>query len=410
MEKKGHPFIPFFQKKAEMPQKKPLKAKMHVILTGSTGSLGAYLLDALLAHAAVERITCLNRSDDAEQRQKSNHSSRGLSTDFPPSRVDFLQYDLSAPWLGLITPAYFYLTSEVTHVVHNAWPVDFNLHLSSFEPHIRGVGQLIDFVAHCKYDAELFFISSISVASDWGAVAGARAQVPEMILEDWRLASMGYGQSKLVSERLLAEASKISGIRTSVCRVGQVAGPVLRGTKGAWNKREWLPSLIASSKYLRKVPKDLGPMEVIDWIPVDWLGKIIVELLPAQWMASLGSEVREERAKTAVYHIVNPSHATWASLLPTATRHFPNDVLRVTFLDWVSALQQSASKGESLSENPAVKLLPFFERLQDKALRFPRARAATLDMQQTARHSESLMRLEPVSPMWMELWMKQWAF
>lgn len=68
--------------------------------------------------------------------------------------------------------------------------------------------------------------------------------VPEAAVHDLSVAkNSGYGASKLVSELILAEAAAQSGIRTSVCRVGQVAGPVLNGEHGIWNRQEWLPTV-----------------------------------------------------------------------------------------------------------------------------------------------------------------------
>lgn len=66
--------------------------------------------------------------------------------------------------------------------------------------------------------------------------------VPETLVTDFSVAEGGYGQSKLVSELLLNTASSISGVRCSVCRLGQIAGPA-NLTCGMWNKQEWLPSV-----------------------------------------------------------------------------------------------------------------------------------------------------------------------
>ncbi len=63
-----------------------------------------------------------------------------------------------------------------------------------------------------------------------------------------------------------------------------------------------------------------------------------------------------------------------------------------------------------MSDNPAIKLLSFFDVLRDKAVRFPRARSAALDTKETAKASPTLKHLDKVGPEWMELWMKQWAF
>lgn len=40
-----------------------------VILTGSTGSLGSYILESLLKQKNVDRIYCLNRAEDGKNRQ-----------------------------------------------------------------------------------------------------------------------------------------------------------------------------------------------------------------------------------------------------------------------------------------------------------------------------------------------------
>ena len=53
---------------------------------------------------------------------------------------------------------------------------------------------------------------------------------------------MGYGESKYIAEQLLEKATTTSGISTIVCRVGQLAGPVVK-VGGVWNKQEWLPSV-----------------------------------------------------------------------------------------------------------------------------------------------------------------------
>ena len=366
------------------------------VFTGSTGSLGSYLLEALAASPEVSRIYCLNRGADSEERQSRLSASRGLSAQWDKQRIKFLNCDLSKEYLGLDVDVYSELVSHATLILHNAWQVDFNLSLSSFESvHIQGVRGLIDFSARSVHKAKIFFLSSIGAVMNWPAYHTGR--VPEEVIDDFTVPqATGYAESKHVAERLLETASRTFETPISICRVGQVAGPV--GTeKGMWNPREWFPSIIASSKYLGMVPESLGAMNTVDWIPIDILSKILVEL----------ALLRDSSPTSArVYHTVNPHISTWSSLLPAVQQGLGNSPKIVPFAAWLKALKQSSSTTEDLSLNPAIKLLEFFENLQRNEHQSP----PTLETAVTVKSSKTLAELGPVRPEWMERWIKQWNF
>ncbi|CAF9913655.1 MAG: hypothetical protein ALECFALPRED_008933 [Alectoria fallacina] len=389
-----------------------------VLMTGSTGSIGSYVLDGLLRSPKVHSIYCLNRSTDAERRQLDSHSAKGLSTAWNSDRVTFLQSQVSKPNLGLTPQTYQTLLANVTHILHNAWPVDFNLPLSSFAPHLLGVRHFIDFCARSPLAPSVFFVSSISAAMD------APSPVPERILTSFAdAAPMAYAQSKHLAERLLDAANRTCGIKSAICRVGQVAGPVLREHQsGMWNKQEWLPSLIASSKFLGRIPETLGPNELVDWIPVDLLSKIVIELLLPKDCATPPTpnrhHVKAEEPPPpppppppptpTVYHAVNPHTTPWSELLPAilASIHDQPPPEPVTLRDWVAALATSAVEHEEhVDRNPAVKLLGFFEQLAsgegNDAVRFETA--------ETVGASKALGSLEAVKAEWMVGWMRQWV-
>lgn len=248
-----------------------------ILLTGSTGSLGSYLLDALTTNPDIERIYCVNRGKNLEERQTQSHLGKGLSADF--SKVSFLEADLSKARLGFTGTTHNDLLRSVTHVIHNAWNVNFNRSFDSFaNTHIHGVWQLIDFCLTSKHRARLLFVSSESTVK--GTNQGQDGHIPERIAEDWISAvDMGYAESKLVAERLVAVASQRSSLRAIICRVGQIAGPILK--QGIWSKHEWIPSLVASSVHLGKFPASLGSRNIINWIPVDIVSRIIIDLLCA---------------------------------------------------------------------------------------------------------------------------------
>ena len=87
-----------------------------VILTGSTGSLGSYLLDSLLADTKVTKVICLNRGSDSETKQKNSNELRCLTTKLG-DRVQFLTTDLSKRGMGLAADDYDMLVHESSAII-----------------------------------------------------------------------------------------------------------------------------------------------------------------------------------------------------------------------------------------------------------------------------------------------------
>lgn len=368
-----------------------------VVLTGSTGALGSYLLDVFSKSELVSTIYCLNRSTNSKQRQALSSASRGLTSQWSPERVIFLTSDFSKNDLGLGQKTFSEIRDRATVIVHNAWQVDFNLSLASYENgHISGVRNLIDLTARSAHRAKIFFISSIAGVMEWPK--HHIGPVPEEIIHDFTAPQhMGYAESKHISERLLGLASANFNIPISICRVGQVAGPI-RGTQGMWNKQEWLPSLILSSKYLGVIPESLGTMQDIDWIPIDLLSTIISEL-------ALKPSSPDELAK--VYHTVNPSITTWTTLLPHVQFELGSKVAVVSFTAWLKKLRASSASSllaQDFTLNPALKLLDFYEGLSHSDSAPPRL--ATV---KTERECGLLAEVGPVTGDWMTRWIRQWG-
>ena len=98
------------------PRPAPVTQGTTVLLTGSTGSLGSYLLNELNNDPNVEHIICLDRSADGAEKHKQNAPKRGLTvTD--SSRVEFLKSNLAEADLGLGKETYQRLVNTVTHVI-----------------------------------------------------------------------------------------------------------------------------------------------------------------------------------------------------------------------------------------------------------------------------------------------------
>ena len=367
-------------------QQPPCDEAQTVLLTGSTGSLGAYLLDELCRNPRVASVMALNRgADGGESRQPGINAARGLTTDF--AKVTFIGADLSLPQLGLDAKTYQRLLSTADRIVHNAWPVNFNLSVSSFEPHIRGVRHLVDFAVAAAKQAPVVFLSTVGTAMRWNQ----DTPVPERQLTDLQLADMGYGLSKHVSSLILDAAAAQSGVvAAAVIRVGQVAGP--KGAKGKWNPQEYLPSLVASSVHLGVLPDSLGAGDVVDWVPIEDVAGIILDVAGI-------SQTKDVTDISGYFHCVNPKTLPWSELAAGIAAHY--GIKLVGLHEWISALEASAT-GQNLDRNPGVKLLDTYRT-------FAQSNAHVyFDMRRTMGASQTAASMQAVTPSMMRNWCAQW--
>ena len=375
-----------------------------ILLTGSTGALGSHLLNTMLERGH-RMIYCLNRSPDSRNLQIYRNECRGLPVVFPEDRVRFLTGDPALPLFGLDDNVFAELDRSVTHIMHNAWPVDFNKSLYSFAGCLDGVVGLINFAYRNQRQRQvtLQFVSSIA------AVAGTPERpviVEEAATQAQAPVSMGYGQSKYFAERMLTHASRVLGVKTITARVGQISGDGCR--KRGWNRREWFPSLVVSSLHIKALPNSLGCAadgKEVKWIPVDSAARILQELS----MAAVGASSND------IFHVVHPRPVAWAELLPTirevlnraASERGIAQVEVVDYREWFKRLEATFIAGstdsEALSANPAVKLIPFFESLLSEE-----NLTGVFDVNRAMSASCTMGSLEPVSTSCLEAWTYGW--
>ncbi|KAB5511705.1 hypothetical protein GE09DRAFT_1180021 [Coniochaeta sp. 2T2.1] len=291
-----------------------------VIVTGSTGSLGSYLLDALLASPHVRKVVTLNRDKDGgRSKQEAVNRRRGLPTCW--DKVYFLHADLSSPKLGLNSEDYTRLQRETDRIIHNAWPVNFHYSTASFAPHVAGVRHLFDLAASAQKRVAIMFISSRAAVDRWTS----RDAVLETQFSDLSLSSPGYGRSK---------------------------------SQGYWNAAEFIPSLIKSSVYLGILPESLGSINVVDWMPVEDMASLILDVAGVT-VAGPAEEIG------GYFHGVNPQTTTWQALVPAILEVYGDIKQVVSMGRWVPALEKTASSTEDTKKNPAVKLLDTYRRFVD---------------------------------------------
>ncbi|CAG9950654.1 unnamed protein product [Clonostachys rosea f. rosea IK726] len=342
-----------------------------ILLTGSTGSLGSYILSTLLNNPSVN-VICLNRSPVAAARSKflaflqqvnglaPDAAASFITTSEKQGRLTFVQAKLQEPQLGLSGEEYAKISSETTSIIHNAFPVNFLLSVASFEPAIQSLVNLLELASGGEKAPAVLFISSISAAS---LSSKAGSTIPEAVItpEQARdLIPMGYARAKYICESLLQTHATRSLSPVSVLRVGQICGPI-SGKRRGWNPAEWFPSLAISSKFLGAVPDSLGRMD-INWVPVDKLAEIVSEL----------STVTKSSNRFVLYNVVNPQTSEWSDLLPALDEVSPSNLARLAPAEWIAKVEGSgkdsgdADEGSGagthlIHQNPALKLVDFYK-------------------------------------------------
>lgn len=323
------------------------EASQVILVTGTTGRLGSHLLAQLLQDSSVDKIFALNRdpsrsATEVATRQLAAFRQWGIDVALLSSaKVTFLAGDSTDAKLGLDDKTYNQLRGSLTTIIHNAWRVDFNITLASFEPLIVGVRHLIDLALSSSLprSPKFMMISSISVLRNHSSSAPA----PEAPVEDARISvGSGYSESKWVAEHLLARARKDAGLDTTVVRVGQLSGDTLLGR---WNPKEWVAALVEAGKSLSCMPLR---HETISWVPVDIAAIALGEFL--------------RRSDEQVLHLISPRPVEWAALFtPIASRL---QVPLVPYSEWLALLRSSAEASvgnrDSKSDIPALSLIDFF--------------------------------------------------
>ncbi|KAL4873584.1 hypothetical protein BDV12DRAFT_208521 [Aspergillus spectabilis] len=331
-----------------------------ILLTGTTGSLGIYILSRLMQKENVKKVYCLVRasnSSNALDRVLSNLASRSLPM-VNVSKIVALPAQLGSEDLGLPPSVLSEIRTSLTKVIHSAWAVNFTLGVRSFEAqHIKGVHNLIKLCLssdRCS-PAQFYFCSSISAAAGTPLPATiAEAPIPELA----HAQGMGYARSKLVAERIVQAAAEQTGMVAKVLRVGQIVGDTVTGK---WNSTEAIPLMLQTAHTLKALP---ALDETPSWLPVDIVADAVLDLTNLNdTSVSSSTALREfSHDSQTVYHVQNSRTFRWTEELLPALKKAGLDFEILPKRQWVQRLREGE---QDPKKNPAIKLLDFFAEKYD---------------------------------------------
>ncbi|KIV88771.1 hypothetical protein PV10_08416 [Exophiala mesophila] len=339
-------------KYGEFPQHKPQKRKSNntcVIVTGATGSLGAHIVAQLVSRDDFSEVCCLVRARTAEaaiDRVWTSLNHRGILSSIPShlrTKISAYSSDFSKSDLGLETEVYDRLAQDVVSIIHCAWSVNFNTTLASFEKGcIAGAKNLILLCLNAiqPTPASFNFCSSVSTV----ARTPFHESAPESIPANYGYVQrMGYAQSKLVTEKLVVQATSRTSICARVLRIGQIVADTVHGI---WNDTEAIPLMLQTAVTLGTLP---SLNESCRWLPVDIVATAILD-------ASFASTPQ------IVFNIVNPLAFHWTEDLLPKLKIAGLVFEQVDQREWLRRLRES---DPDPSVNPTYKLLEFFTAKYD---------------------------------------------
>ena len=337
------------------------KLTAYQVLTGATGSLGAHILSLLLNQPSVSKVYCLIRGANPLLRLQKSFKEKELPLP-NSSKLHILTSNLRETHLGLSDTDYQILKSSATHIIHCAWPVNFQLGLPSFIPSLQGLQNLIQLSLATSLPTPARFIFCSSIFAALGTTAPAH--IPEAPINSLEQVSYtGYGASKLVGERIVQAAVEKYGAKATILRIGQAVGDTKAGT---WNDTEAFPLIIRSAVTMGILPE----IEMAcKWLPVDTLAEAVLEIVGLSHgrVGTTSPSADIESKEQLVYNLLSPHTFSWAgdlcpALLKTALPAFET----VPFDEWLARLRSLSDTADTAGEaadpnrNPAIKLIEVF--------------------------------------------------
>lgn len=369
-----------------------------VLITGGTGSLGSHIVAHLASLPTIRKVYCLNRTRptrrdeqpiSAQRRQMEAFKSKSIELDASMlAKLEIIETDSSQPQLGLDMDQYSRLVAQVTHIIHNGFPVNGLLPLEQNEPQFAIMRNLVDFAAAIwagrkargmDFKCTFQLLSSLSAVGKYVSVSDGSRQVPEAPMGIEVSLPNGYGGAKIICERILNDTlcRHPDRFRAMTVRLGQVSGSA---RTGYWNHIEVLAFLFKSAQTLRVFPDVKG---VLNWLTLEDASTALAELL-----------LRGGDDCYTVYHLDNPVPRAWADLVPVLAEALgvprgPKGI--VSLEEW--RRRAAEFPGEDVWDNPAAKAQDFFEH----KFELMSCGGVTMATERAREHSETLRAAQPVS-------------
>ncbi len=260
---------------------------MAILLTGSTGYIGAHIAANLLAQHS-GRLNLLVRARDEQEARERLWRSLQLHMEFAPfeqflnERIEIFLGDLTDSRFGLSADGYSRLVRTTDSVIHCAASLNRKSEKSCLNVNLRGTLEVVQLAMRARDTHGLRRFSHVSTV----AVAGHRSNevVQEDTAIDWGRSDYDpYARTKKFCEHMLREL--LPDVPRTIFRPSIVLGDSRRGETNQFD-------MVRAFVFLAGLPVlPFRPEDRIDIVPVDYVADAIAALH------------QEEKPEHEIYHL-----------------------------------------------------------------------------------------------------------
>ncbi|MEV4690536.1 amino acid adenylation domain-containing protein [Micromonospora echinospora] len=327
------------------PSSAPATDARHVLLTGATGFLGAYLTAELLRHTEAT-LHCLVRADDeqhARDRVLANLRTYDCLDNLQTDRIVGVVGDLARQRLGLSDQVWQRLADSIDAIYHNGAQVNSLLPYEKLRAaNVEGTRELLRLAVQGRAKA-FHYISSDAVFDAYGYHRQARIYEDEPLRHCDSLYGGGYAESKWVADKLVVNARQ-AGLTASIYRPGMLTGAL---SGGCGQTGDFFARFLRGIIQLGICP-ELDA--IVDIAPVDLVSRTIVGI--------------SKEAGGQTYHLTHPQPIPYEEFID-AVREAGYQLEMVPLHVWDAELARIRYE----DDNPLYPLLPLFIESSDPVLR-----------------------------------------
>lgn len=322
---------------AELAHVHSVRHPQHVLLTGATGFVGAFLLAELLKKTEATIFCLVRAASEAEgqERIRDAMAEYGIWEPAHRDRIVPVLGTLSQPRLGLSRPQWQHLAAMTGGIYHCGAEVNFLQKYHALKPaNVLGTEEILRLA--CEGTVKpVHFVSTIYVYSRFSYPPGTEFMEDMEPIHDLNY-TFGYTQSKWVSEQMVIEAGR-RGLPVFIYRLGRVAG---HSTTGACQTYDFVWQVTKVGIEMAAAPiMDM----TLDVTPVDYVAAALIHL----------SRQPEMRGKA--FHLLSPKQITEPEFVSWLERYGYHGE-RTTFAEWCERVVRRAA---DLSDRTAGALAPF---------------------------------------------------